>query len=130
MIHIAVVYSISSDNMKTAKNHMEYVLGLTPHQFDLLEFLRTQLKDGKDVSRKELHQILKIDSATIARNLSKLIDLDLITREYALSESAPPHYRYKTYQSAYYTEYVERVVKEMVSRIETYLVYAEEKYDS
>ena len=77
MIHIAVVYSISSDNMKTAKNHMEYVLGLTPHQFDLLEFLWTQLKDGKDVSRKELHQILKIDSATIARNLSKLIGKDL-----------------------------------------------------
>jgi predicted transcriptional regulator len=115
--------------MKTAKNHMEYVLGLTPHQFDLLEFLRTQLKDGKDVSRKELHQILKIDSATIARNLSKLIELKLITREYALSESAPPHYRYKTYPSEYYQEYVQRVTSEMLSLIETYLNFTEEQHD-
>lgn len=115
--------------MKTAKNHMEYVLGLTPHQFDLLEFLRTQLKDGKDVSRKELHQILKIDSATIARNLSKLIELKLITREYALSESAPPHYRYKTYHSEYYQEYVQRVTSEMLSLIESYLNFTEEQHD-
>ena len=79
--------------MKTTRNHMEYVLGLTPHQFDLLEFLRQQLKEGGDMSRKELHETLKIDSATIARNLSKLIDLKLITREYAMSESAPPHNR-------------------------------------
>ena len=67
--------------MKTTRNHMEYVLGLTPHQFDLLEFLRQQLKEGGDMSRKELHETLKIDSATIARNLSKLIDLKLITRD-------------------------------------------------
>ena len=107
--------------MKTAKNHMEYVLGLTPHQFDLLEFLRTQLRDGKDVSRKELHQMLKIDSATIARNLSKLIELKLITREYALSESAPPHYRYKTYQSEYYEEYVDKAVDDMMLSIKSYL---------
>ena len=90
IIHIAVVHIKSSDIMKTARNHMEYVLGLTPHQFDLLEFLRQHWKEGEDMSRKELHETLKIDSATIARNLSKLIDLKLITREYALSESAPP----------------------------------------
>ena len=100
---------------------MEYVLGLTPHQFDLLEFLRQQLKEGGDMSRKELHEILKIDSATIARNLSKLIDLKLITREYALSESAPPHYRYKTFESEYYAEYVGEAISEMFISIESFI---------
>ncbi len=107
--------------MKTARNHMEYLLGLTPHQFDLLEFLRQQLKEGGDMSRKELHEILKIDSATIARNLSKLIDLKLITREYALSESAPPHYRYKTFESEYYAEYVGEAISEMFISIESFI---------
>ena len=107
--------------MKTARNHMEYLLGLTPHQFDLLEFLRQQLKEGGDMSRKELHEILKIDSATIARNLSKLIDLKLITREYALSESAPPHYRYKTFESEYYAEYVVEAISEMFISIESFI---------
>tara|TARA_R100000005_G_C4968663_1_gene182456 strand:+ start:741 stop:1049 length:309 start_codon:yes stop_codon:yes gene_type:complete len=100
---------------------MEYLLGLTPHQFDLLEFLRQQLKEGGDMSRKELHEILKIDSATIARNLSKLIDLKLITREYALSESAPPHYRYKTFESEYYAEYVGEAISEMFISIESFI---------
>ena len=100
---------------------MEYVLGLTPHQFDLLEFLRQHLKEGEDMSRKELHETLKIDSATLARNLSKLIDLKLITREYALSESAPPHYRYKTFQSDYYAEYLGNALSEIFLSIESYI---------
>jgi len=107
--------------MKTARKHMEYVLRLTPHQFDLLEFLQDHLKGKTDISRKELHELLDIDSATIARNLSKLIKLNLITREYALSESAPPHYRYKTYLPEYYEEYVDNEVTEMIHSIKTYL---------
>ena len=100
---------------------MEYVLRLTPHQFGLLEFLQDHLKGKTDISRKELHELLDIDSATIARNLSKLIKLNLITREYALSESAPPHYRYKTYPMAHYQESVRAAVTEMVSNIDSYL---------
>lgn len=122
MIHIAVG---NTKSMKSARNHMEYVLGLTPHQFDLLEYLQDNLKSGDDISRKELHESLNIDSATIARNLSKLIEMNLVTREYALSENAPPHYRYKPRPNKYYQEYVKKVVEELVSRIETYLNYTE-----
>ena len=107
--------------MTVARTHIEYVLGLTPHQFNLLEFLQTNLKNGKDISRKELHEILKIDSATIARNLSKLIEMELVTREYALSENAPPHYRYKPYPMNHYRECVNRAVTEMISNINSYL---------
>jgi len=108
-------------SMSTARTHIEYVLGLTPHQFNLLEFLQTNVDNGKDISRKELHEILNIDSATIARNLSKLIEMELVTREYALSENAPPHYRYKTYSMAQYQESVRAAVTEMVSNIDSYL---------
>ena len=44
MIHIAVG---NTKSMKSARNHMEYVLGLTPHQFDLLEYLQNKLESGK-----------------------------------------------------------------------------------
>jgi|TARA_R110000824_G_scaffold381503_1_gene574250 predicted transcriptional regulator len=107
--------------MSIARTHIKYVLGLTPHQFNLLEFFQTNVDNGKDISRKELHEILNIDSATIARNLSKLIEMELVTREYALSENAPPHYRYKTYPMAHYQESVRAAVTEMVSNIDSYL---------
>ena len=118
MIHIA---GVITKIMIPARNHIEYVLGLTPHQFNLLEFLQNNLNGGKDISRKELHEILNIDSATIARNLSKLIEMKLVTREYALSENAPPHYRYKSHSQPHYQESVAQAVEKMVSDIQVYL---------
>ena len=47
--------------------------------------------------------------------------MELVTREYALSENAPPHYRYKTYSMAQYQESVRAAVTEMVSNIDSYL---------
>lgn len=123
MIHIAIGIT---KIMKSARDHMEYVLGLTPHQFNLLEYLQNNLKSGEDISRKELHEELKIDSATIARNLSKLIEMKLVSREYALSENAPPHYRYKSRPVEYYQEYVKKIVEDLVSQIQTYLKYTED----
>ncbi len=107
-------------SLKVVKN-MQYLLGLTTNQFELFQFIKFDL-DSEDVSRKELHELLGIDSATIARHLTRLINIKLLTREYALSENAPPHYRYKTYTTEYYNEYVENALLDFKESIETWQI--------
>ena len=47
-------------SLKVVKN-MQYLLGLTTNQFELFQFIKFDL-DSEDVSRKELHELLGIDS--------------------------------------------------------------------
>jgi len=62
--------------MGDGQRHLEYLLGLTPKQFLMFQTLQKETTTNEDISRKELHELTGIDSATIARTLSKLMEKD------------------------------------------------------
>ena len=103
--------------MGDGQRHLEYLLGLTPQQFLMFQTLQKETTTNEDISRKELHELTGIDSATIARTLSKLMEKGLVHREYALSENAPPHYRYKPLDEIEYCDHVARTTYEFVEAI-------------
>lgn len=103
--------------MGDGQNHLEYLLGLTPKQFLMFQTLQKETTKSDDISRKELHELTGIDSATIARTLSKLMQKGLVHREYALSENAPPHYRYKPLDNIDYCDYVAKATYEFIEGI-------------
>lgn len=103
--------------MRGGQNHLEYLLGLTPKQFIMFQTLQKATEKTEDISRKELHEMTSIDSATIARTLSKLMQKGLVHREYALSENAPPHYRYKPLGKIDYCDYVAKATYEFIEAI-------------
>jgi predicted transcriptional regulator len=91
--------------------HLRYLLGLTPRQYEMLETLQSIPLDS--ISRKELQTLTGADPSVVTRNLTKLLKRGLVTREYSLKDNQPPHYRYTIIDP----EDFESMVSEAIERL-------------